>query len=303
MTLVCNYYLTYECNMACSFCSIPKHAPESKVQTIKQIESNLRDLKRLGVKVIDFTGGEPLLYPELSDALQAAKQHGFITTVTTNGLLYPKLAHALKGKVDMMRISLHFLPVAKKALAAAKTERQKVMLHFVATNQNVPLLPRISGLAAETRTPVRLAVCFSYFGNPALGEEHFGLISREWLKPFVYADLAQLELSKKGGNQIEMPVCRAASNAITISPDNCLLLPCYHKCREKISLSKGLFNAFNSKKAARFRQMEGKFPFCQGCNVYCYMRSSFHKNPFSKLFWLRLASIAKFGIEWSRPQF
>ena len=37
---------------------------------------NLRDLKRLGVRVVDFTGGEPLLHRQLPDLLREAKQLG-----------------------------------------------------------------------------------------------------------------------------------------------------------------------------------------------------------------------------------
>jgi len=63
-------------------------------------------LKRLGVRVIDFTGGEPLLHRQLPEMLALARQMGFITTVTTNALLYPKQAERLRGLVDMLHFSL-----------------------------------------------------------------------------------------------------------------------------------------------------------------------------------------------------
>ena len=102
--VLCNYYVTYRCNAKCSFCDIwEKPSPYITPQDVAQ---NLRDLKRLGVKVIDFTGGEPLLHRQLPEFLALAKQLGFITTVTTNGLLYPKNAEKLRGLVDMLHFSL-----------------------------------------------------------------------------------------------------------------------------------------------------------------------------------------------------
>lgn len=102
--VLCNYYLTYRCNAKCSFCDIWEK-PSSYIK-LEDVKINLRGLKKLGVKVIDFTGGEPLLHPELPAILQEAKAQKFITTVTTNGLLYPKKAKQLAGLVDMLHFSL-----------------------------------------------------------------------------------------------------------------------------------------------------------------------------------------------------
>ena len=102
--VLCNYYVTYRCNAKCSFCDIwEKPSPYVNFDNVKQ---NLKDIKRLGVQVIDFTGGEPLLHRELPQFLDYAKELGFITTVTTNALLYPKMAEKLKGKIDMLHFSL-----------------------------------------------------------------------------------------------------------------------------------------------------------------------------------------------------
>ncbi|MDP2750209.1 MAG: radical SAM protein, partial [Nanoarchaeota archaeon] len=108
MPLVCFYYVTLKCNCKCEFCNIwqDKENFKLKEQSLAEIANNLRDLKKLHVKLIDFTGGEPLLYPNLIEALKLAKKKGFRTTITTNCLLYPKYARALKGLVDLLAISL-----------------------------------------------------------------------------------------------------------------------------------------------------------------------------------------------------
>jgi len=102
--VLCNYYLTYRCNARCHFCDIwEKPSPYASLDSFR---ANLRDLKRLGVRVIDFTGGEPLLHQQLGTFLAEARAMGLLTTVTTNGLLYPKRAAELAGKVDMLHFSL-----------------------------------------------------------------------------------------------------------------------------------------------------------------------------------------------------
>ena len=89
--VLCNYYVTYRCNAKCSFCDIWEKP--SPYITLESVSSNLPALKKLGVKVIDFTGGEPLLHRQMPEILQMAKEMGFITTLTTNALLYPKYLH------------------------------------------------------------------------------------------------------------------------------------------------------------------------------------------------------------------
>ncbi len=78
----------------------------SPYATLENVSANLRDLKAMGVKVVDFTGGEPLLHRQLPEFLDIARSLGMMTTVTTNGLLYPKYARALRGKIDMLHFSL-----------------------------------------------------------------------------------------------------------------------------------------------------------------------------------------------------
>ncbi len=74
--LVANYYLTYRCNARCHFCNIWALEPgkEADFETIKR---NLEDLRRLGTKYVDFTGGEPLLRHDVGEIYTEAKRQGF----------------------------------------------------------------------------------------------------------------------------------------------------------------------------------------------------------------------------------
>ena len=124
--VLCNYYVTYRCNATCDFCDIWEKP--SPYVTLLNFTENLVDLKKLKVKVIDFTGGEPLLHKDLSEMLTLAKAEKMITTVTTNCLLYPKRAYELKGKVDMInntRIALACATGQKLELVEKKMTKKK----------------------------------------------------------------------------------------------------------------------------------------------------------------------------------
>ena len=63
-------------------------------------------LRRLGVRYVDFTGGEPLLRADVAEVFAEAKRQGFTTSMTTNTILYPKRAKEMQGLVDFLNFSL-----------------------------------------------------------------------------------------------------------------------------------------------------------------------------------------------------
>ncbi len=102
-------FLTKQCNMRCEFCGayIEKTPPKLSVEEIDQI---LTKGKAYGFRYTTFSGGEPLLYTSLSDALAAADKNGFWVNLTTNGaLIDQKFIDSVKGKNVNLRVSLHTL--------------------------------------------------------------------------------------------------------------------------------------------------------------------------------------------------
>lgn len=278
------------------------------------VRSNLRGLKKLGVKVIDFTGGEPLLYPHLAEALKEAKKLGFYTTVTTNCLLYPKYATALNGLVDKLQFSFESADKKEhnkirgvesyanviKSIEIAKENKQKIYLIHTVTNENFKGLPAIIKFAQDKKCTLILNPCFEYFGNDALSKNAATDIKKFFSQPFVVSDLANIELILDGGNDIQNPVCRAISSTIVISPDNFLLLPCYHHATKKIKIQNNLFEIYRSDEVRTLIKSEGRFTFCKNCTIHCYMRASFHNNPLSKYFLLSVKTYYKYLIEYFR---
>ena len=291
MPSVCNYYVTLRCNQRCTFCNIPhtNDGSPSREPRMDQVQANLRDLKRLGVLILDVTGGEPLLYRNLVEMLALAKKMRFLTSITTNGMLYPKFAEQLAGKVDALLFSIDSTDQAEhdriratksfhlvlEALAVARKLRQALYISHVVTNESYDKVDEMIRFAKDQGAILYLNPCFSFFGNEGLDPEKAKGLVKYFGVAGVIVDRAQLELIASGGNHRDDPVCRAVSSTVVISPENQLWLPCYHFKHEALPIENNLYEIYkHSEVVAEAREREGRHEFCEGCTVYCYMRNS-----------------------------
>lgn len=308
--ILCNYYITYRCNAKCGFCDIWERP--SPYVTYQQVEQNLQALKKLGVKVIDFTGGEPLLHREIDQFLKLAKKMGFITTLTTNGLLYPKLAERLKGQVDMLHFSLDTADQAKhdemrgvacydhvmESIQIAKSLRERPDILMTVFEENISDIQALyENICLPNNLVLILNPAFDYNEvetGQQLSSESLRILKQWGKKKNIYLNEAFLKLRQDGGNQTENPVCKAASTTIVISPKNELVLPCYHLGQKSFPIDGRLWEIYESEKAQKLIALEGKLPECQGCTINCYMQPSFAVNV-NKYFWSALPSTIKYN--------
>lgn len=308
--VLCNYYVTYRCNARCGFCDIwERPSPYANKPTVAQ---NLKDLKKLGVKVIDFTGGEPLLHREIDQLLTMAKQEGFITTLTTNCLLYPKWARRLQGKVDMLHFSLDAadrklhdtsrgvacFDAVMESISLATTLGEKPDILFTVTENNIDQLELVySNISLPNNLVLIINPVFEYNAvatGSTLTKSSLKTLSRWGKKPKAYLNEAFIALREAGGNSTKDPVCKAASSTIVISPEDHLLLPCYHLGVESIPIEQKLFELYRSPKVQRLVQMEGQYPECEGCTINCYMQPSFAVEV-NQYWWKALPSTLKYN--------
>jgi MoaA/NifB/PqqE/SkfB family radical SAM enzyme len=79
----------------------------------------LEDARALGYTIAGFSGGEPLLYPFLAEALSFAHEMGLQTSVTTNGMLLTRSKiDELRGNADLIAISLDGKPETHNRIRA-----------------------------------------------------------------------------------------------------------------------------------------------------------------------------------------
>lgn len=306
--ILCNYYLTYRCNARCGFCDIwEKPSPYIDLSDAK---NNLDALKKLGVKIIDFTGGEPLLHRDLGQLLIMAKKKGFITTLTTNGLLYPKNAHKIAGLVDMLHFSLDSaneethdsmrgvkcFDKVLESIKIAKVIGERPDILFTAFDSNIDEIDEVyNRIVIPNKLVLILNPSFQYnnVGEP-LSEDSLQKLSLWGKRKSVYLNDAFIELRRNGGNHIDDPICKAASSTIVISPENNLILPCYHLNRQEIPIKNNLYELYHSPEVKQARNLEGTYPECEGCTINCYMQPSFGIEM-NKYFWKAIKSTLKYN--------
>lgn len=308
--VLCNYYVTYRCNARCSFCDIWERP--SPYVNMAQVAANLRDLKQLGVKVIDFTGGEPLLHRQIDELLRMAKDFGFITTLTTNALLYPKWAERLKGLVDMLHFSLDSpdkeehdasrgvacYDFVLQSIEIAKGLGERPDILFTVMNANIGKIQEVyEKFCLPNRLVLILNPIFGYNEVDTGGGLSMGALQelKEWgRKPGIYLNGGFIGLRKDGGNQIEKPVCKAGSTTVVISPENQLVLPCYHLGLKEFPINNQLKTLYHSVEVQELIKLEGKLPACEGCAINCYMQPTFATH-LSRYFWQALPSTFKYN--------
>jgi len=255
----------------------------------ENVRRHLTELRLAGVRFVDFTGGEPLLHPNLPEFLTRAKSHGLRTTVTTNCILYPRRARDIKGLVDFLHFSLdaaHLelhdrlrgVPCFDKVmesieLALSLEERPDIL--FTATPETCVELPALAEFARRRKLILIVNPLFPLNGTAPLQQETLNALRRESQNPYVYFNHAQYRLMINGGNHIDHPRCRVVDSTVVISPDNHLLLPCYHYHNQKILLDRPLTEILRSTELVDARSRQGRFCFCDGCTINCYFDPSF----------------------------
>jgi len=84
---------TKACNLKCAHCYIDAQAKKDKSElTTKQAKKMIDDLVSFGVPVLLFSGGEPLMRPDLFELGKYALTRGLRTVISTNGTLITKEA-------------------------------------------------------------------------------------------------------------------------------------------------------------------------------------------------------------------
>ena len=310
--ILCNYYITYRCNACCQFCDIRQN-PEYKTIgdcLVEDVQKNLIQLKKIGVKFIDFTGGEPLLHNDLPQMLKIAKQFRFFTSVTTNCILYPKVAEKLKGKIDLLHFSIDSLneqqhndlrgcSVFKKVMDSieiALNLGEKPDLLYTVTSSNYGAIKKLSEFAANKKLMLIVNPVFRHLTQQPLSTDMLNYIEQFQSKPYVYINRAFHALIRAKGNDRKRPRCRAISAAVVISPDKKLLLPCFFHARFKIPIDSNLENILRSPQYQKLKKQQGRFSFCQNCTINCYFDPSF-LYKLDRYFFLSLISKAKYGFD------
>lgn len=98
--------VTENCNASCFMCGFAnakKQLYVSKTEITKIVDESVK----AGIKLIRFTGGEPLLHPDIGWIIKKIKDKGIKTSLISNGFLLPKKYQQLLDMgLDQLILSL-----------------------------------------------------------------------------------------------------------------------------------------------------------------------------------------------------
>lgn len=120
------------CNIDCGYCN-EYDKVSAPVPTDVMLE-RIDHLARLGTSVVAFSGGEPLLHPDLDRLIERVREHGMMAGLITNGYLFsPKRIEGLNlAGLDFLQISIDNLEpdeVSKKSLRLLDKKLQWLREH------------------------------------------------------------------------------------------------------------------------------------------------------------------------------
>lgn len=105
-TLFMHISPTRKCNLRCGYCY--QHDEASEEMSLDSFKDIIDNNHRLGLSIVAFTGGEPLIWKHLNEAIEYCTQKNIFTQLTTNGTLLSenRLDRLKKEGLDYLMVSV-----------------------------------------------------------------------------------------------------------------------------------------------------------------------------------------------------
>jgi len=124
--------VTRRCNLSCGYCN--EYDDVSDPIPSERLKRQIDHVAALGTLVLTFTGGEPLLHPELDQLIAYAVSKGLVVTSITNG--YPVtrtwIERLNRAQLSFLQISIDNLEpndVSQKSLSKIKKKLELLKEH------------------------------------------------------------------------------------------------------------------------------------------------------------------------------
>jgi len=176
--------LIRRCNLFCAHCYSDSHARDYEGElSTEEALAVIDDLAQFGAPVILFSGGEPLLRPDLLQLIRHAQSKGIRGVISTNGtLITPSLAQELSSlglsyvgvsidgpeRVhDKFRGKLGAFQESLRGIRACIDAGLRVGIRVTLTKYNYPYLDELFDLVEENDVP---RACFYHLAYAGRGD-------------------------------------------------------------------------------------------------------------------------------------
>jgi pyruvate-formate lyase-activating enzyme len=192
--LVAELFLTENCNLRCVSCACWRDVTHDELST-DEWKDVLRQLKRLPIHKVNFTGGEPLIRGDAVELMEYARAIDIRHThLNTNAILLTpsKVDDVLRAGVRSFNVSVdgtrdvhdrirgrrgafeHTVANLEHLISLRHTYRLKVRMNFTVMRTNAAVLPEVARLAQGLRVRLYLNLATDrtfLFRNPQVTTE------------------------------------------------------------------------------------------------------------------------------------
>ncbi|MGQ9712283.1 MAG: radical SAM protein [Desulfotomaculales bacterium] len=104
--LVVTIELTNECNLKCRHCYASAGEKLDNELSLDEIKQLLGEISQLGTMEVEFSGGEPLLRPDLFEMIEYAEGLDFSVVLITNGTLVDREVASTLGNLGLKHVQV-----------------------------------------------------------------------------------------------------------------------------------------------------------------------------------------------------
>jgi MoaA/NifB/PqqE/SkfB family radical SAM enzyme len=283
--------------------------PESRA-TRQRVFSRMDEAAEFGVFAWSFSGGEPLMNPNMPDYIEYAHSRGFYTSMPTNGLALKRYAGACV-KLDQLEVSIDTLDRDKFAqrrgidglptiLSALDYIKGNLPYNTIQINAAVDLdnledLPALAiycqerGFLLHTEAVHNVVRTTWQTDDVEMERESLDKVARFVLnlrKQYkcvrFYKDY--YEFYRNDGFSKKFP-CRSATHLINMRPDGSIQFPCAFVQLHKGAPEMSLREIYESPEVRKIIiQSPEMWDFCKGCKIGCpYEVSAYRNSPLTAI--------------------
>ncbi|MCD6305412.1 MAG: radical SAM protein [Deltaproteobacteria bacterium] len=166
--------ITEACNFSCRHCHATSGKPGPDELTTREACQFIRQVRDAGpFQMLVFTGGEPLVRPDIDDLLSCSKDLGLINVIATNGSLIDRKRALELKRLGVKGIAVSFdstdreihnyirrnpraFDLALRAIEACKAAGMVVQFNYTAMTENLATLKDVVRLCHDVHADIML---------------------------------------------------------------------------------------------------------------------------------------------------
>jgi mycofactocin radical SAM maturase len=187
--------ITSACNLKCKHCLSNSGKPHSNELSTKEAKKLIDSLEKMKVLYINFSGGEPLLRPDIFELLEYASQKKLGIDLLTNGALITKDVIERLEETNIFHLQVSLDGIGKthdqfrgingsyersiKAIKLLRGADYGVSISSAVTKQNIDEIPKIIDLAVDLGANLYKTTLFMPTGRGRESADSYELTSQE----------------------------------------------------------------------------------------------------------------------------